>query len=131
MHTKCLENFSPPILLSAVVIGLMGGEACVLTSVMRRGKKTSGKCFYSFSLSFKDTEHLLYARLLLKSMEKNGEQADVPTLKQPHSWELCGMLLQNKYTSSNRATVRALGNQIPIDAKSHDWVDVNCSPHEN
>lgn len=30
-----------------------------------------------------------------------------------------------------RATVRALGNQIPVDAKSHDWVDVNCSPHEN
>ena len=62
---------------------------------------------------------------------EKGEQEDAPTLKQPHSWELYGILLQNKYTSSNRATVRALGNQIPIDAKSHDWVDVNCSPHEN
>ena len=78
MHTKCLENFSPPILLSAVVIGLMGGEACVLTSVMRRGKKTSGKCFYSFSLSFKDTEHLLYARLLLKSMERKWGASRCP-----------------------------------------------------
>lgn len=80
----------------------------MLTSVMRRGKSpvditnicSGAKCLYSFPLSFKDTEYLRYARPCLSQWRENGEQADVPTLKQPHSWVLCGMLIQNKYTSS-------------------------------
>ena len=92
---------------------------------------SGAKCLYSFPLSFKVTEYLLYARPCLSQWRENGEQADVLIFKQPHSWVLCGMLIQNKYTSSYLELVRALGNQIPVDAKSHDWVDVNCSPCEN
>ena len=92
---------------------------------------SGAKCLYSFPLSFKVTEYLLYARPCLSQWRENGEQADVLIFKQPHSWVLCRMLIQNKYTSSYLELVRALGNQIPVDAKSHDWVDVNCSPCEN
>lgn len=135
-----LESFSPPttFICSGYRIGVQGGalgaHACDDETQKDRWILTYAQEFGVYIHSFlKDMECLLYARLCSSQWRHNEERSrgSPCSCAAPFLGAMWHADTAQIHFLILRATFRALGNQIPVDVISHDWVGVHCSPCEN